>query len=270
MPTNEALAALAKQGDREALGRLWEQNRGLLMILVSRQLANPATRKRMEAAGQTFDDLLQECYFAVMAAASAYDPASGYKFTSFLPYSVANAVNRAVGLRTAKQRGDPLNGTVTSLDEAIEGDGDTYTRSEAIPDPGAIADYQNAENRIYNEQLRAALEDCLGRISPPAAAAIRGRYFDGKTGAVIAEAMGVSGSYVGQLQMDGLRQLRRQQYRLKQYHDEIITTHAYKGTGWGAWTARGSVEERILELLEHNGLLGPLQKTKGIKNEQNI
>lgn len=32
-PTNEALAAQAKAGDREALAALWEQNRGLLALL---------------------------------------------------------------------------------------------------------------------------------------------------------------------------------------------------------------------------------------------
>ena len=38
-PTNEALAALAKAGDREALAALWEQNRGLLRIMFSRLAA---------------------------------------------------------------------------------------------------------------------------------------------------------------------------------------------------------------------------------------
>lgn len=62
-PTNEALAAQAKAGDREALAALWEQNRGLLRIMFSRLAA--ACRERMDAAGVTIEDLEQEGYFAV-------------------------------------------------------------------------------------------------------------------------------------------------------------------------------------------------------------
>ena len=38
-PTNEALAAQAQAGDREALAALWEQNRGLLALLFRRLAA---------------------------------------------------------------------------------------------------------------------------------------------------------------------------------------------------------------------------------------
>ena len=54
-PTNEALAAQAKAGDREALAALWEQNRGLLRIMFSRLAA--ACRERMDAVSYTHLDV---------------------------------------------------------------------------------------------------------------------------------------------------------------------------------------------------------------------
>ena len=88
-PTNEALAAQAKAGDREALAALWEQNRGLLRVMFNRLAA--AYRERMDAAGVTLEDLEQEGYFAVAKAAKLYDPSAGTKFATFLFYPVKTA-----------------------------------------------------------------------------------------------------------------------------------------------------------------------------------
>ena len=44
--------------------------------------------------------------------------------------------------------------------------------------------------------------------------------------------------------------MRRRVRELRPYLDEIRTTHAYRGTGFGAWKNGGSVEERTAERLE--------------------
>ena len=67
--TNEELAAQAKAGDLSALGALWEQNRGLLTLMLRRLTANPGSYERMIKAGVTFEDLMQESYFAIEKAA---------------------------------------------------------------------------------------------------------------------------------------------------------------------------------------------------------
>ena len=120
-PTNEALAAQAKAGDREALAALWEQNRGLLRIMFSRLAA--ACRERMDAAGVTIEDLEQEGYFAVAKAAKLYDPSAGTKFSTFLFYPVKNAFACAVGLRTERQRQEPLC-RCDSLDAPLDAEDD--------------------------------------------------------------------------------------------------------------------------------------------------
>ena len=56
-PTNEQLAALAKDGDRQALATLWAQNKGLLHILCRRYASRFAWRAA--AAGVTWEDIQQ-------------------------------------------------------------------------------------------------------------------------------------------------------------------------------------------------------------------
>lgn len=70
--TNEELAIQAKTGDRDALARLWEQNRGLLATMF-RELAGKAGA-RMSAIGVTWEDVEQfllPCNLARCAAVQA-------------------------------------------------------------------------------------------------------------------------------------------------------------------------------------------------------
>lgn len=252
--TNEELAARAKGGDQEAVGALWEQNKGLLVLMMRKLAANPGSAAQMRAAGVTLEDLEQESYFAIQAAVDLYDPQAGAKFATFLRYPVMTAFFNAIGMRTVKGRKDPLSSAI-SLDEPLSTeDGEGSERGELIPDPAAAVDFKRVEEQIYTQQLRAALEDCLDRIPPNNAQIIRGRYFEGQTARAIGERLGVSAAYVGDLQKAGLRQLRHQAHRLQAYREETIQAKAYRGTGWGAWANGGSVEERTIELLERRGL----------------
>ena len=42
----------------------------------------------------------------------------------------------------------------------------------------------------------------------------------------------------------------RQNPALVRWHDDIISTKAWTGTGWNAWNRYGSVEERVTEYIE--------------------
>lgn len=70
--TNAALAALAAAGNSFALGQLWEINKGLL----HRWFWQWYDRNKAVADehGITLEDFDQEGFFAVQAAAKAYDP----------------------------------------------------------------------------------------------------------------------------------------------------------------------------------------------------
>lgn len=254
--TNEELAAQAKAGDKNALAQLWEQNRGLLSKLF-RELANKAGA-RMAAMGITWEDVEQSFFLAVALAVRLYEPERGVLFASFLSYPVKRVFFELVGWRTEQQRRDPLGQSI-SLDEPISrDDGSETTRGELFPDPAADRQFEDAEERMYTEQLHAVLEDCISALDESRAAVIRARYFEDMKLSDIGERFGITTSRVGELERDAMRKIRsgRNIQRLRQYRDMVISKHAYHGTGLSAWRYNGSsVEERVIVHLEDKGLL---------------
>ena len=90
--TNAALAALAAAGNTFALGQLWEVNKGF----VRRQLWQWYEKNKPVAdnAGLSFEDLVQEGYFAVGYAAKRYSAEQG-SFTTYLSYALLKQIRTA-------------------------------------------------------------------------------------------------------------------------------------------------------------------------------
>ena len=245
-PTNEALAARAKAGDKEAAAQLWEQNQGLMGIWGRRLYT--AYRGRATASGVTLEDVEQIGFPAVAAAACGYDTAQGTQFTTYLAYHFRREFFALVGLRTERQKQEPLC-RACSLDAPIDAkDAESATRAELVPDAGA--QMENAEEKIWTEQLHAALEDSLQAIEPRLASVLRQRYFSGMTHTQLAAVMGVSKQRVQSQEQAGLRAMRRRNScRLAQFRAEIIS-RAYRHTGFSAWKTGGSAPERWAEWAE--------------------
>ena len=254
-PTNEALAAQAKAGDREALAALWEQNRGLLRVMFRRLAA--AYRERMDAAGVTLEDLEQEGYFAVAKAAKLYDPSAGTKFATFLFYPVKTAFSSAVGLRTERQRQEPLC-RCDSLDVPLYAeDNGSATRGDTVPDDAAEQAFTDADECLYTAQLHSALDDALALLDERQAAVLRGRFYEDRTLQSLAVQLGISCERVRQTELKAIRAMRfpRIRCKLDAYRAEILSGSSYHGTGFSAWKERGSVEENTVEFLERRGIL---------------
>ena len=172
--TNEELAAAIRRGERERISELWAQ--------VERFVRRYAHRMETLASGLVgadAEDLYQSGYFALLAAVETYDPSKGRSFISWLTLFLRTAFAEAGGYRTKKQRNDLLlhAGSLDAPMDADETDGDTL--ASLVPDPeDRIA---AADERIYVEQLHAALEAALERLSPREAEVIRERYFHGRT-----------------------------------------------------------------------------------------
>lgn len=247
-PTNEALAARAKAGDKEAAAQLWQQNRGLLGTWGRRLYA--AYRERATASGVTLEDVEQISFPAVAAAACGYDTAQGTQFTTYLAYHFRREFFALVGLRTERQKQEPLC-RACSLDAPIDAeDAEGTTRAELVPDAGAAARMENAEDKIWTEQLHAALEDSLQAIDPRLASVLRQRYFSGMTHTQLAAVMGVSKQRIQSQEQAGLRAMRRRNScRLAQFRAEIVS-RAYRHTGFSAWKTGGSAPERWAEWAE--------------------
>lgn len=197
--TNAALAALAAAGNTFALGQLWEINKGLL----HRWFWQWYDRNKAVADehGITLEDFDQEGFFAVQAAAKAYDPEKG-SFATLLGYYVQSQINKAVcgehsrlvtteDGKQVRLSANPLN-ACTSLDVPVGEDGSGTVLADLQEDPTAAHEFQQAENEIYNEELHAALEEALNKLTPRQADIIRRHYFGGKSFAEIAREDGTT------------------------------------------------------------------------------
>lgn len=257
---NAALAALAKTGDAFALGQLWHINRGLLRTLFWRWY--PAHKALADAHGMAADDFEQEGYFAVQYAAQTYQPEAG-SFSNWLGQAMQRQINQALtgGHRRSVTDADGKQHTVSanplnhcaSLDTPLDDeDSGASTLGELQPDPAAASAMQAAEDAIFQEQLHAALEEALHKLTEREQAVIRGKYYAGKTVRQISEEQGLTISQVNTAKTSAFSKLRRNP-RLMRWREESIRTHAWRGTGFSAWYAGGSVEERTVEYLESKG-----------------
>lgn len=255
--TNAALAALAAAGNAFALGQLWEVNKGF----VRRQLWQWYEKNQTVAdgAGLSFEDLVQEGYFAVDYAAKHYSAEQG-SFTTYLYYALLRQIRAATcgehmrSVTTTDGRvvavsANPLN-ECSSLDVPLDADDEgSSTKGETIEDPAATAEMKTAEDRIYNKELHAALEEALGHLAAKQADVVRRHYFEGQTLKEISQEDGTTINAARTREQSAFIALRRNP-RIQRWRDEIISTRAWSDTGFGAWEHRGSVEERTVEYLD--------------------
>ncbi len=203
----------------------------------------PQNKTVADNAGLTLEDFEQESFFAVQAAAKAYDPSKG-AFSTLLAYYAQNQIMKAVcgehrmmkqldDGRTAAVSANPLN-SCTSLDTPLDSDDEgSGTLGDVQEDPAASAELQAAEDEIYTQELHAALEDALSRLAEREANVLRRRYYDGKTMDAVGQEMGICRERVRQIETKSFRILNKDS-DLKRWHDDIITERAWKGTGWNA------------------------------------
>lgn len=252
--TNAALAALAAAGNSFALGQLWEVNKGF----VRRQLWQWYEKNKpvADSAGLSFNDLVQEGYFAVDYAAKHYNEEQG-SFTTYLSYALLKQIRTATcgehtrGVTTDDGRrvavsANPLNECSSldvRLDEADEG---SSTKGETIEDPAASQAFQTAEDDLYTEELHNALEEALSQLAAKQADVVRRHYFEGQTLKEISQEDGTTLNAARNREQAAFIALSRN-LKLQRWRDDVITTRAWRGTGWNAWSRYGSVQERTVE-----------------------
>lgn len=255
--TNAALAALAAAGNSFALGQLWEINKGLLHRLFWQWYDR--NKAVADEHGITLEDFDQEGFFAVQAAAQAFDPEKG-TFATLLGYYVQNRISKVVcgehgrlmtteDGREVRISANPLNGS-TSLDTPLDDtDGGSSTLGDLQEAPAAVQAFQAAEDDLYTEELHAALEEALNKLTAKQADVIRRHYFGRKSFAEIAREDGTTLNAARNHEVTAFIAMRRNP-ALVRWHDDIISAKAWTGTGWNAWNRYGSVEERVTEYIE--------------------
>lgn len=234
--TNEELALEAQKGDRQAVGSLWEQVKGLLYQLARRFYAR-AGAACCASHGVALADLEQECYFALLDAVKAYKPSGGYRFTTYLSRASENRFKAAMGLHKVNplDRADSLN--APAFEEGEAGD--------LLPDPRATAQLDEVEAALAAPSCGRALKAALGALPPVQGAILRRRYYGRQTRQQTAAALHITPVDVRREEAKALQALRGDS-RITAL--EYLEGAAYQGTGWNAWYYhQGSVEERLAE-----------------------
>lgn len=167
--TNEELVAMIQAGERDRLPQLWSQ--------VERFVAKRANHVMTNSGGIEFDDLYNSGYLALVAAVDTYKPDKGMKFTSWLAFALQNAFGNAGGWKGKKN--DALRKAM-SLDAPIDGEDDSDPLAQIVEDTAAAQDIQAVEDKIFQEQLHAALERAMQQLTTEEVEAIRGKYFEGR------------------------------------------------------------------------------------------
>lgn len=243
--TSENLAALAAAGDHKALCALWG-NTWRLLAKVSFLIASKYS-ERMKAAGVTLEDIQQDGFLSLQHAASLYNPAKGVPFSSFLADVFRWGVLARLGLKTARQRMEPLCGAVSLQTPVNDEEGAGIELEAIVPDPAAERDMQAAEERAYTEKLHKDLDEVMRQIPADHADTLRRLYYEGRSRASLAVETGRQQKDVAKAERAALREMRAHCKTLRGYLDEIRTAHAYGHTGFSVWERSGSVEERFAE-----------------------
>lgn len=253
---NNMLAQLARRGNEAALAQLWEINRPVLHTMFWRWYDR--NRSIADAAGLTLEDFEQEGFFAVKRAAEYHDPEKG-AFLTALQYSVKHQIREAtIGGhgrymtteegKTVRLPADPLS-SASSLDEQLPSDDDDRTIADMVADPAAVQEFESLEKSLYLETLRPVLDKALEKLTEQQRKVIFQRFYEKLSLRQAAELDGVTRERVRQIEQNALRAMRRNA-SLRRFYGEDLLSRAYRGTGFGAWAHRGSVEERLVERQE--------------------
>ena len=154
MNNNEELVLRYQKGERNALDKLIENNRGIIY-----KMANKFYTQNSNVIDK--EDLIQEGVIGLIIAAKKYDFNNPNK-ANFITYSVHwiyQKIYRFVVGSSSKEIGNnKLNNSCTSLNTPIGEDGETELE-EFIE--GKDYSFENKEEQIYLEQLRQELEKAM-------------------------------------------------------------------------------------------------------------
>lgn len=213
--TNEELVQAIQSGERNRLPELWEQIQKLARYWSNRYVRAIVANGQDTNIRELSEDFFQCGYIAMIAAVETFDGAAGGSFSSWYSLYLRREIRSLMGWRSAQ---DPQTGEsvtvisdamshASSLDAPIGDDVDGTTLRDTIPD--TEDQYEDADRKIFNEQLHDVLDDALGALPDEESKAIRGSFYDGLTLREMAARENVSLDQVRKHQAKGLRHIRK-------------------------------------------------------------
>lgn len=147
--TNEELVYLYQQGDKKALDKLIDRNKGIVY-----KLANKFYVEKTNSIDK--EDLEQEGFIGLMAAAGKYkrDIKNPAKFTTYAVYWVYSKISRYVNQRSTNEE--------TSLNIPIGEDGENELLDTI---EGVDHGFENVEERLYIQKLHEELEEVMQKYN---------------------------------------------------------------------------------------------------------
>ncbi len=195
--SNEDLAIAVKAGDLDKLLELWD---GVRRFVHDR--AFHWARAVGAANGVTTEDLMQTGFLAMLAAVERFDPNRG-NFMTALGFELKTAFSQAVGLRTARDRRDPLRAAL-SLDAPAGEDEEDGSFVDFVEDQSAAQALEAVEDRERCEAVEAALQ----QLTEVQKEVIRCRYYLDFDAAQTARKLDLDRGTVRRLEAAALRKLR--------------------------------------------------------------
>ena len=125
--------------------------------------------------GVTIDDLEQSAFLALLDALEDWNASEG-SFIGWYALRLKTAFESAMGLRTQRDRKDPIRSAL-SLDEPLtDREGDPFTIADIVPDPAAEAAFADIEWR----ELQRVVQTALPQLTDTQRAAIIGEFWLGQ------------------------------------------------------------------------------------------
>lgn len=232
---NEAVVFRIQAGDLEQLPKLWAQ--------VERFVFQQAGKRARGLTGAVdFEDLYQSGYLAMVAAVESYDPTRGTSFIGWMVPHLKTAFRKAMGTWSSRQKRDPIH-RAASLDLPL-GDEDGVL-SDIVPAPDSLQGFEEAEERIWREELHTALERALNSLPEGQGDTLRRRYFLGQTLETIATTEGTSRENIRQRETKALRTLRHPRHtrQLREFIENRTPYYLHVGVSRFNTTGTSAVEE---------------------------
>ncbi|WP_373483852.1 sigma-70 family RNA polymerase sigma factor [Acetobacterium sp.] len=158
--TNEELVKAYQDGDKEAMNDIVVNNKGLVNMVVN------SFYNGLESSYMDRDDLEQIGYMGLMESVKHFDPAMGFKFSTYASKAIRGYISRGLRVSTPWEKRSDTNGAmahVISADNYLPGS-ESMTYLETIEDPAAVNDFHNMLCAMDQEILRRDLFDVVNRV----------------------------------------------------------------------------------------------------------
>ena len=106
--------------------------------------------------GATLDDLEQCAFLAMLDALESWNIDSG-SFIGWYAYQLRTAYQTAMGVRTKRDKQDPINSALPLDEPLTDQEGDSFTIADVTPDPDAEVAFDLADVRYAVQSALAAI-----------------------------------------------------------------------------------------------------------------